>query len=112
MRKILYSPGFGAGWVSWNDEGRDEQLFMLEYQPFIERLESDGAIDTDLIERWRTDWAAKFPDKDAPDEGGSVTWRSWKFRAGAVSVSTSTTAASPLSSKARTRVGCDSPDRS
>ena len=38
-RKILYSPGFGAGWVSWAyDVGL--RRFMLEYAPFIEALES------------------------------------------------------------------------
>ena len=40
-RKILYSPGFGAGWVSW--EGNPEiQKFMLTYQPIIDFLEGGG----------------------------------------------------------------------
>lgn len=37
MRKILYSPGFGGGWSSWN-RGPVAQL-MLEYTPIIEAIE-------------------------------------------------------------------------
>ncbi len=41
MRKILYSPGYGAGWTSWNMSLPKEAItFMLEYKPFIEYLES------------------------------------------------------------------------
>lgn len=37
-RKILYSPGFGAGWTSWcNNE--DVKTFALTYQPIIDALE-------------------------------------------------------------------------
>ena len=47
MRKILYSPGFGAGWVSWaRGESVELRSFMLEYQPFIEALEA--ADDRDM----------------------------------------------------------------
>jgi len=42
MRKILYSPGFGAGWTSWHDGSKEAKLFMLEYRPFIEYLEAGG----------------------------------------------------------------------
>jgi hypothetical protein len=41
-RKILYSPGWGAGWSSWN-EG-EVAKFMLEYQPIIEFLEGGGSF--------------------------------------------------------------------
>jgi hypothetical protein len=37
MRKILYSPGFGAGWSTWNSG--EVASFMLEYAPIIEALE-------------------------------------------------------------------------
>lgn len=37
MRKILFSPGFGAGWSTWNS-GEVAKL-MLEYQPIIEAIE-------------------------------------------------------------------------
>lgn len=41
MRKILYSPGYGAGWTSW--EGNLElKKFMLEYAPLVEYLENGG----------------------------------------------------------------------
>ena len=37
-RKILYSPGFGAGWSSWNDG--EVAKYMLTYQPIIDFLEA------------------------------------------------------------------------
>ncbi len=37
-KKILYSPGYGAGWSSWNDY--DVGKFMAEYQPIIEAIEN------------------------------------------------------------------------
>lgn len=36
-RKILYSPGFGAGWTTWNS-GRVAEI-MLDYKPIVEALE-------------------------------------------------------------------------
>lgn len=46
MRKILYSPGYGAGWTSW--EGNQEvKKFMLEYKPFIDYLEGGGKFEFD-----------------------------------------------------------------
>lgn len=38
MRKVLISPGFGAGWSSW-DSGELAE-YILEYQPIIEFLEA------------------------------------------------------------------------
>lgn len=40
MRKILYSPGFGAGWVSWHTGDPAQQKFMLEYPGFVEALQA------------------------------------------------------------------------
>jgi hypothetical protein len=37
-RKILYSPGFGAGWTTWNADDEVEK-YMLTYQPIIDALE-------------------------------------------------------------------------
>ncbi len=37
-RKILYSPGFGAGWTTWNSG--EVAKYMLTYQPIIDFLES------------------------------------------------------------------------
>ena len=42
MRKILYSPGFGAGWTTWNDG--EVAKYMLEYAPIIEFLEAGGSF--------------------------------------------------------------------
>ena len=39
MTKILYSPGFGAGWSTWNSERPDFQKWMLTYQPLIDAIE-------------------------------------------------------------------------
>ena len=50
MRKILYSPGFGAGWVSWaRGESVEMRRFMLEYRPFIEALEAADERDMTLV---------------------------------------------------------------
>lgn len=38
MRKILISPGYGAGWTTWNSD--KVKKYMLEYQPIIEFLEA------------------------------------------------------------------------
>lgn len=46
-RKILYSPGFGAGWTSW--EGNPEiKAFMLEYKPLVEAVERGEDLTTAL----------------------------------------------------------------
>jgi hypothetical protein len=39
MAKILYSPGFGAGWTTWADGTKEFQYFMLTYQPIIDAIE-------------------------------------------------------------------------
>ena len=41
-RKILYSPGWGAGWVSWND-GKAAEI-MLTYQPIIDFIEAGNSF--------------------------------------------------------------------
>lgn len=56
MRKVLYAPGHGAGWASW--EGSKElQKFMLFYQPFIEYIESGNTLPE-----------CRNPDKWTPEE--------------------------------------------
>jgi len=84
LRKVLYSPGYGAGWVSWHSGSKAEKLFMLEYAPFIAYLEAkqkreekkgsrirEGFPD-ELMEQFKVDWDAKFPDKagEYPYSGG------------------------------------------
>lgn len=45
-REILYSPGFGAGWTSWNHEDK-LQDFMAEYRPIIKFLQEGGEFGRD-----------------------------------------------------------------
>lgn len=45
MRKILYSPGFGAGWTTWND-GEVAKL-MIDYPPIIAALERGEKLTED-----------------------------------------------------------------
>jgi hypothetical protein len=88
MRKILYSPGYGAGWTTWYSGSREEKLFMLEYKPFIEALEKHSTGDYSdrrkrkskciggeevpeflPVEQFLEDWKAKFS-SDPPYLGG------------------------------------------
>ncbi len=50
MKKLLVSPGYGAGWSTWNsgEVGR----FMATYQPIIEFIESGNRFNQDEIGRW------------------------------------------------------------
>jgi len=41
MRKILYSPGYGAGWTTWAGDAKVREI-MLTYQPIIEFIEAGG----------------------------------------------------------------------
>jgi len=46
VRKILYSPGYGAGWTTWAYTSNREVLkFMLEYPPFVQGLEGEQAFE-------------------------------------------------------------------
>lgn len=44
MRKILYSPGFGAGWSSWNTSTEALRKFVLEYLPIVKFIEEGGSF--------------------------------------------------------------------
>lgn len=56
-RKVLYSPGFGAGWTTWNDDNLAD--FMATYQPIIEFIEGGGKFGRDedhaLLRQMRSD---------------------------------------------------------
>lgn len=39
-RKVIYSPGYGGGWVSWFSGPREQKKFMLEYPPFVAAIEA------------------------------------------------------------------------
>lgn len=79
MRKILYSPGFGAGWTSWFHGSKEAKKFMLEYKPFIEFLENGGKFIGDkeallgesydqipVVRKFIEEFQHKFPEEEAP----------------------------------------------
>lgn len=72
MRKILYSPGYGGGWVSWHGHSapKEEKIFLLEYKPFIVALEAGKEITEKLQEQFIKDWVEKFGNDDTPFMGG------------------------------------------
>ena len=53
-RKILYSPGYGAGWTTWNRENRDVQMLMLTYAPIVAFLEAGNCF---TYEESETKWS-------------------------------------------------------
>ena len=57
MRKILYSPGFGAGWSSWNSG--EVAKYMLEYQPIIDDIEAGRDI-TESVNKMCQEIKEKF----------------------------------------------------
>jgi hypothetical protein len=90
MRKILYSPGYGAGWTSWAHGGDPEHIrFMLDYPPWVAYLEAGGKFEEkgewskdfeqpwlsflagrEQVEQFCRDWKTRFPDADYPYMGG------------------------------------------
>jgi len=74
MRKILYSPGFGAGWTTWGGDTPEQKKFMLEYQPFIAFIEGGGQFDVKfggddkieahpLVVEFKAEWKRRWPEK-------------------------------------------------
>lgn len=61
-RKILISPGFGAGWSTWIGGGnREETEFALFYQPLIDAIESaDTAAFEAALAQFKREFADKF----------------------------------------------------
>ena len=51
QRKVLYSPGYGAGWVTWNSSKTGSAEFMLTYQPIIDFLEAGGTFSGGFSEK-------------------------------------------------------------
>lgn len=66
MRKILVSPGFGAGWVSWCGGSREEKLFMLEDPVLVSLVEQKKMTEETFMARWNE----VFPGEDPPYLGG------------------------------------------
>ncbi len=69
-RRILYSPGYGAGWVSWHHGDRAELLFMLEHVPTIEAIDRSDRLGEADAERFLSDFRAAFPGRHEPYMGG------------------------------------------
>ena len=80
MRKILYSPGYGAGWSTWNAHTKEQIRFLVEYPPLIEYVEENGGdlpnrranwLDEEeerikaipAIQQLEKEWKEKFPDE-------------------------------------------------
>jgi len=58
-RKILYSPGFGAGWTTWN-YNPDVCRYMLTYQPIIDVLERGETVSEALLEQLKRECKEQF----------------------------------------------------
>jgi len=64
VRKILISPGYGAGWSTWNS-GQTAK-YMVDYQPIVEFLEAGGSFTGDdeenhpLLDQLRAECLEKF----------------------------------------------------
>lgn len=58
--KILYSPGFGAGWSTWSS-GKEAE-FLLTYQPIIEFLENnpDKSVPQTLLDQLSDECKERF----------------------------------------------------
>ena len=59
--KILISPGFGAGWSTWNSGHVAE--YMRTYWPIIDSIESGGGITSELIEQLEKECEERFGEK-------------------------------------------------
>lgn len=44
MTKILISPGYGAGWSTWNEQGGELERLLLTCEPLIEAVERSEKI--------------------------------------------------------------------
>jgi len=44
MVEILLSPGYGAGWSTWNDDDPKFQRWMLTYQPIIDEVKKSTRL--------------------------------------------------------------------
>ena len=86
MKKILYSPEFGAGWVSWHHgDSLEQEIFMFTYQPLIDALEKGEDIGFDesrrfgnlpfkpgsVLEQFYKDFGDRFGTENLPYMGGA-----------------------------------------
>jgi hypothetical protein len=59
-RKILYSPGFGAGFVSWASGSKELKQWMLTYKPFIDALEQGKEITSEMEDAFQAEAKERF----------------------------------------------------
>lgn len=59
-KKILYSPGYGAGWSTW--QYSIPTKFACEYQPIIEALENGQELyrEHEIIKQYKKECKEKF----------------------------------------------------
>ena len=74
-RKILVSPGYGAGWSTWSYDGDEARRFFLTYAPIIEAIEAgqpvgwdesrgaDPIVPDSPMARFVADFTEKFGEK-------------------------------------------------
>ena len=80
-RKILYSPGFGAGWVSWSSSlTREQRQMMLEHKSLVEAVEKGEPVVDDStspptplqpMKDFLQDFNIMWPDAEEPYLGGA-----------------------------------------
>jgi hypothetical protein len=72
MAKILYSPGFGAGWSTWCYGEKEEKIFFLTYQPLIDAIENGNPTEFDnALKQFEIDFEAKFGEGSCGYLGGA-----------------------------------------
>jgi hypothetical protein len=60
MRKVLISSGYGAGWSTWANQGREE--FYLFDAPLIAAIERDGVVTPEALADFERREIAEFGD--------------------------------------------------
>jgi len=71
MTSILISPGFGAGWSTWNTNyDPTQQAYMLTHGRTIEAIRMGEELTTKHWDAFEEDWKYHFGDEYVPYEGG------------------------------------------
>lgn len=58
MRKVLYSPGFGAGWSTWCHGDKAARLLLMEFPPLVAAVEAEIDDGTVTAEALQAQWDA------------------------------------------------------
>jgi len=66
MRKVVISPGYGAGWVSWNlNQPRALRAFLLEDPWLVSKVEAQDLSST-VLEEFKKRVEERFPSLPKP----------------------------------------------